>query len=238
MHQIDTDIAAETHRLLEVRREHQNLPVHGTNDPPRQPWVSAEDSTFVSAYRPKIENQRVRTNASTPVLVPLFAMLIAALPVPAHEDFLAPVTAVTSLSLPKWVSEMRAASKSEVRMWCLACSLQTVTLHWKIFTTPWQSQICANVFASSSVRVMTKRVAPFLATRVTNLKLCQTMSTFIALFTVLKQRDSHRIVECVQSHLQPQGKPAERIDPYDCECRGCPDRPVKGEGRILPQSVC
>ena len=63
-----------------------------------------------------LEHQRVQTNASTPALVPLFAVLIAALPVPAHEDFLASVTTVTSLSLPRWVSEVRAASKSEVRI--------------------------------------------------------------------------------------------------------------------------
>ena len=46
------------------------------------------------------ENHRVRTIA----------------PVPAHEDFLASLAAVTSFSLPRWVSEVRAASKSEVRM--------------------------------------------------------------------------------------------------------------------------
>ena len=45
-----------------------------------------------------LENQRVRTNAHTPALVPLFAVLIAALPVPAHEDVLASLAAVTSFS--------------------------------------------------------------------------------------------------------------------------------------------
>ena len=42
-----------------------------------------------------LENQRVRTSASTPALVPFLAVLIAALPVPAHENFrasLAPVS--------------------------------------------------------------------------------------------------------------------------------------------------
>ena len=62
------------------------------------------------------ENQRVRTNARTSALVPLFAVLIAALPVRAHENFLASSAAVTSFPLFKWVSEMRAASKSDVRM--------------------------------------------------------------------------------------------------------------------------
>ena len=63
-----------------------------------------------------LENQRVRTSANTPALAPLFAMLIVALPVPAHENFLASLAAVASFSLSKWVSEMRAASKSDARM--------------------------------------------------------------------------------------------------------------------------
>ena len=63
-----------------------------------------------------LENQRVRTSASTPALVPLLAVLIASLPVPAHVNFRASLAAVTSFSLSKWVSEMRAAPKSDVRM--------------------------------------------------------------------------------------------------------------------------
>ena len=54
----------------------------------------------------------MRTSASTPALVPLLAVLIAALPAPAHENFRASYAAVTSFSLSKWFSEMRAASKS------------------------------------------------------------------------------------------------------------------------------
>ena len=77
-----------------------------------------------------LENQLERTSASTPELVPLFAMLIAALPVPAHENFLASLVAVTSFPLSKCISEMRAASKSDARK-CFACSLQAVTLHWR-----------------------------------------------------------------------------------------------------------
>ena len=34
-----------------------------------------------------LENQRVRTSASTPALLPVLAVLIAALRVPAHENF-------------------------------------------------------------------------------------------------------------------------------------------------------
>ena len=59
-----------------------------------------------------LENQRVRTSAS----VPLLAVLVAALPVPAHENFRGSLAAITNFSLSKWVSEMRAASKSDVRM--------------------------------------------------------------------------------------------------------------------------
>ena len=47
------------------------------------------------------------------------------------------LAAVTRFTLSEWVSEMRAASKSDMRMLCLACSLQVVTLHWRFsFTTP------------------------------------------------------------------------------------------------------
>ena len=40
-----------------------------------------------------LENQRFRTSVSTPALVPLFTVFVAALPVPAHPDFFASVTA-------------------------------------------------------------------------------------------------------------------------------------------------
>ena len=63
-----------------------------------------------------LENQRVRTSASTPALVPLLTVLVAALPVPVHENLRASLAAITSFSLSKWVLEMRAASKSDVRM--------------------------------------------------------------------------------------------------------------------------
>ena len=45
----------------------------------------------------------------------------------------------------------------------------------------------ASVLACSSFRVMTKGVVTFLATPVTNLHLCRSMPTFIALITDLKQ---------------------------------------------------
>ena len=64
-----------------------------------------------------LENQRVRGPVRVlPALVPLLAVLVAALPVPAHENLRASLAAITSFSLSKWVSEMRAASKSDMRM--------------------------------------------------------------------------------------------------------------------------
>ena len=63
-----------------------------------------------------LENQRFRTNVSTPALVPLLTVFVAALPVPAQPDFFASVTADRSPSFPRWVSEMSVASKSEVGM--------------------------------------------------------------------------------------------------------------------------
>ena len=90
LHQIGVGIAAENDGVLDISCKQQNLPTD--------------------------ENQRERTNADALALVPLFAMLIAAQPVPAHEKFFASLAAVTGFSLSKWVSEMGAASKSDVRM--------------------------------------------------------------------------------------------------------------------------
>ena len=50
VHHIGIDIAAETHSVFEVRCEQQNLPAHNTDDPLRQPWVGAENSSFVCTY--------------------------------------------------------------------------------------------------------------------------------------------------------------------------------------------
>ena len=63
-----------------------------------------------------LENQRVRTSASIPALVPLLAVLVAALPVLAHENFSASLATITNFSISEWVSEVRAALKSDVRM--------------------------------------------------------------------------------------------------------------------------
>ena len=45
------------------------------------------------------------------------------------------------------------------------------------------------VFASSSIRVMTKGITPFLATHVTKLQLCKTLPTSTVMLTVMKQRE-------------------------------------------------
>ena len=117
VHQIGMILAAKSHRMCKISCEQQNLPLHDPSHPLRQSWAGAQNSSFVCTYRQGLRNQRVRNNASA--LVPLFAVLVVALHGPAHEDVLSSVTAVTSLSLPRWVSEVRAASKSEVRIWCL-----------------------------------------------------------------------------------------------------------------------
>ena len=57
MHQIDFDMAAETYRVLEVRCEVQDLHAHDTNDPHTQPWVGAENSSFVCTYRQGFRKQ-------------------------------------------------------------------------------------------------------------------------------------------------------------------------------------
>ena len=113
-------------------------------------------------------------------------------------------------------------------------------MHWRILTTllAISSLRFFPVCLRCSVRVMTEGVAPFLAAHVTHLQLCQTKPTFIALLTILKKKEIVTqllsvIVECLQSHLQTQGKQAGSIDPYDC-----PDRPMRHEkDRILSQSV-
>ena len=84
-----------------------------------------------------LENQRVRTGASTPALVPLVAVLIAAQPMPAREDVLAFLGATTSFSL-SWVgfrieSCVKIGSENVVS-WRVRS--QAVTLHWRMSTTP------------------------------------------------------------------------------------------------------
>ena len=87
--------------MIEIHCEQQNLPARDPNDPSVN-LVLEQRTPASSVHIDKgLENQRVRTNASTSALIPLLAVLIAALPVPAHEDFLASVAAVTSLSLPR-----------------------------------------------------------------------------------------------------------------------------------------
>ena len=117
LHQIGVDIAAETYRVLEIRCEQQNLPAHDPNDPPRQSWVGAENSSSICTCRQGFRKPTCANKCEFPRTCTIVCSAdFAVLPVPAHEDCLASVAAVTSFSLPRWVSEMRAASKSEVRM--------------------------------------------------------------------------------------------------------------------------
>ena len=148
LHQFGVEIAAETDGVLEISCKQQSLSTHDTNDPRGLGQRTPVSSVHTDRC---LENQRMCTSASTPAHAPLFAVLIAALPVPAHENFLASLAAVTSFSLSKLVSKMRAASKSDVRMQCLACSPQVVTLHWRIFTTP---------LAISSIRFLPMSLRP------------------------------------------------------------------------------
>ena len=116
LRQIGADIAAETDGVLEISCKQQNIPTHDTYDP--LPNMGLEQRKPASSIHMDkgLENQRVRTSASTPALVPLLTVLVAALPVPVHENLRASLAAITSFSLSKWVLEMRAASKSDVRM--------------------------------------------------------------------------------------------------------------------------
>ena len=106
--------------MFKIVCEQQDVPAHDTNAPLRQPCIGAESTSFVCADRKGFGYHRVRTNARTAALVPLLAVLVAALPVPAHADVLASLTAAISLASSRCVSETSAASKSEVRMKCLA----------------------------------------------------------------------------------------------------------------------
>ena len=107
-----------------VRCEQQHFTAHDTKDPLRQPWVGTENSSFVSSCRqgfrkPACPDQCEYSRTCTLFVEPSWA----ALSVPAHDGFLASVTAVTSFSLSKWVSEMRAAIAALLFFSLLCCAL-------------------------------------------------------------------------------------------------------------------
>ena len=118
-------------------------------------------------------------------------MHIPALPVPAHADFLASLTAVKSVASSRWVSETSAASKSEVRMKSLARSLQHATLHCKILVTT--SKISSFRFLPVCLRPhlalwWQKKSPPVPAASVTALHLRLTAHNVTVLPTIMKQR--------------------------------------------------
>ena len=104
-----------------------------------------------------LEYPRLRTDATTPALVPLLTV----------------------------------ASKSEVMMQCLACSLQFITFPSQgidhsirnlVFALP------ASVFATTSGRMVTKGVAPFPAAQITEVHLQLATTNTAVLPTIMKQR--------------------------------------------------
>ena len=158
----------------------QNLPNHDTYDfPANRDLVQRTPVSSVHMDR-GLETERVRTSASTPALVPLFAVLIAALPVLAHANVFASLAAVTSFSLSKWVSEMRAASKADVRMLVLgvatpSCHVALEDIHHTLGNL--EFTFLASVLASSSFPRDDKRGCClfFLLPRVHWTKICMDM---------------------------------------------------------------
>ena len=126
VHQIGIYIAAKTHTVFEVRCEQPIIPAHDR----------AEDSGFVSIYRqgfgkPTCANQCAHSRTCSIVCSANCCTARA-----SSCRFPCLLDCNHEFVSFQVVSEMRAASKSEVRMWCLACSLQAVQLHWRMFTSP------------------------------------------------------------------------------------------------------
>ena len=78
LHQIGVDNAAETERALEVSCKQQNLPNRDTCDFPANRGLGQRTPVSSVFMDMGLETERVRTSASIPALVPLFAVLIAA----------------------------------------------------------------------------------------------------------------------------------------------------------------
>ena len=101
-----------------------------------------------------------KTNVCGPVRVLphlclcLQCWLVAALPVPANENFRASLAAITNFSLSKWVPEVRAASKSHVRF-TPGGHVAFEDVHHTLGN--FEFTFLSSVFASSYFRVMTKR---------------------------------------------------------------------------------
>ena len=96
--------------------------------------------------------------------VHLLIVLSAALPVRAYANLPASRVPTTSLAPCKWVSDINAASESDVRMKCFACSLQAVTLHCVTFDLTirnFQFALPACVSAPSRFRVTAEGISLF-----------------------------------------------------------------------------
>ena len=116
-----------------------------------------------------LENQRVRTSASTPALVPLLAVLIAALPVPAHENFRFFNSSHQFLSFQVGSGNENCVEigrgNAVLGMFTPSCHVALEDIHHTIGN--FEFAFLASVFASSSFNVMTKGVVAFLATPAT-----------------------------------------------------------------------
>ena len=130
-------------------------------------------------------------------------MLSAALPVPAHADVLVSLTAATSVSLSlmgfRNESCVKIGSENVVLgMFAPSCHVALEDVHFTFSNLEYA--FLASVFASSSGRVMTEGITPFLATHVTNLQLCETLLSSTVMLT------DRKIAECVKDELQAQEK--------------------------------
>ena len=123
------------------------------------------------------ENQGVRTSASTPALVPLLAVLVAALPVPGHENLRASLAAITSLSFLVGIRSERSVEigrENEVLgMLTPVGHVALEDIHHTL--SNFEFTFLSSVFSTFSLRAMTKGIVAYLATPVTELHLSRNM---------------------------------------------------------------
>ena len=162
-------IAAKSHRMFEISCEQHDFPAHDGNDPPRRRGL--RQRTPASSVH---LDKGLETSASTSALVPSLAVLIAALPVPARADFLASLSSCHKLGFLQVglrdQCSVKIRSENEVSgVFAPSCHVALQDVHHTFsdseFTFP------ASVFAPSSVRMMTKGVAPFPAAHVAEFQL-------------------------------------------------------------------
>ena len=115
----------------------QNLPNHDTYDFPANRGLGQRTPVSSVQIDRGLETERVRTSASTPALVPLFAVLIAALPVRCPCEclcFFSSSHQFLSFQVGFRNESCVEIGRENVSAW--RGHLQVVTLHWRIFTTP------------------------------------------------------------------------------------------------------